>query len=150
MKAKFLISFATGLLVATGISGAVYFLEPTEVSSKQTPEKLTSEEMKESLTSEGYIILTEDELLAIKNDTLVETPEETGKETIVYRTYLNVASGMTSIDVGKALEQAKIIDKAMTFFNEVEKRGLSNALRPGTYELDSQMTLDEVMKIIFK
>ena len=50
----------------------------------------------------------------------------------------------------EALVQAKIIDNAMTFFKEVEKRGLENDLRPGTFELDSNMSLDDAIKTIFK
>ncbi len=63
---------------------------------------------------------------------------------------LTVSKGMTSIDVGKALERANIIESGMDFFNEVEKRGLSKGLRPGTYEIKSEMTLDEIISIIFR
>jgi cell division protein YceG involved in septum cleavage len=150
MKAKLLISFATGLLVATGILGAMYYLDPSEVSGKQIINHPSNEEMKNSLTSAGFVILTGEEHAEITAKEVNPEPEEKDVGTVIYRTYLNVSSGMTSIDVGKALEQAHIIDKAMTFFNEVEKRGLSNKLRPGTYELDSQMTMDQVMKVIFK
>lgn len=161
MKAKTISSFATGLLVATGVSGAAYFFGPSEKASTPSEEPASVEEMKTLLTSEGYKILTEEEwgqeiaaaVDAVEKSEVVEpkqdAPQE-GKETIIYRTILNVASGMTSIDVGRALVQGKIIDDATTFYNEVEKRGLSNELRPGTFELDSNMTMDEVMTTIFK
>ncbi|SEN63790.1 hypothetical protein SAMN05192533_11666 [Mesobacillus persicus] len=164
MKAKTISSFATGLLVATGVSGAAYFFGPSEKASTQSEEPASVEEMKTLLTSEGYTILTEEEwgqeiaaaVEAVEKSKEAEPVEpkqdapEEGKETIIYRTILNVASGMTSIDVGRALVQGKIIDDATTFYNEVEKRGLSNELRPGTFELDSNMTMDEVMTTIFK
>ena len=57
---------------------------------------------------------------------------------------------MTSIQVGEALEQMEIIDNAVWFYNEVEEQGLSNSLRPGVYELESGMSIQEVISAIFK
>ncbi|WP_077212979.1 hypothetical protein [Bacillus dakarensis] len=157
MTAKGMRSFAAGLIVAAGVLAAVYYSGPTEETKAQAPKSLTEEEMKTTLASSGYVILTEEELneqLAAveqkepKQEAVKEQKDQ--KEKVVYRTIINVASGMTSIDVGNALVQGKIIDNAKTFFNEVEKRGLSNELRPGTFELDSSMTMDEVIAIIFK
>lgn len=169
MKANLLNSFAAGLLVSAGICGIVYFSQkdPVEKNEQTTAKTPTEEEMKESLSTAGYIILTDsewDEQIATvekeaqakvqkeqkEQDGQAEKAEKNENENVVYRTIVNVAPGMTSIDVGNALVQGKIIDSARTFFDEVEKRGLSNDLKPGTFELDSNMTLDEVMKIIFK
>lgn len=158
MKANILSSFASGLLVSASICGAVYFSEPksSEKKNEKETQPPTIEEMKNALSSSGYVILTDKELeeqLAAaqpKKEVSKETKQEEAEEAVVYRTIVTVASGMTSIDVGKALVQGKIIDNAKTFFNEVEKRGLSNELKPGTFELDSTMSLDEVVKTIFK
>lgn len=158
MKVNILSSFASGLLVSASICGAVYFSEskPTVTNSKKEIQSLTVEEMKNKLASSGYVILTdqelEDQLAAVKAPEPAKEPEkkEEKEEEVVYRTIVNVAPGMTSIDVGRALAHGKIIDNAKTFFNEVEKRGLSNELKPGTFELDSSMSLDEVVKVIFK
>jgi hypothetical protein len=75
-------------------------------------------------------------------------PEATEK--VVYRTMVGVASGMTSIDVGNALVQSKIIPNAFEFSQEVERRGLSNGLKPGMYEVQSGMTMDEIIAVIFQ
>ena len=67
---------------------------------------------------------------------------------------LTVPPGMTSIDVGKALERAHINDNALGFFKEVEKRGLSTDLLPGKYEIESGMTMEVIiyhfLNIIFR
>lgn len=155
MKANVITSFAAGLLLSAGVCGIVYFSEskPVEKKSEKIVEMPSEEEMKNSLSTSGYIILTEAEwdqqMAAVQKE---EKPEQEPQkeEKVVYTTIVNVASGMTSIDVGKALVQGKIIDNAKTFFNEVEKRGLSNELKPGTFELNSGMTMDEVIKTIFK
>lgn len=147
-------SFAAGLIVAAGVLAAVYYSGPTEETKAQAPKSLTEEEMKTALASSGYVILTEEELneqlAAVEKKVPKQEPAKEQQEKVVYRTIINVATGMTSIDVGNALVQGKIIDNAKTFFNEVEKRGLSSELRPGTFELDSNMTMDEVIAIIFK
>jgi hypothetical protein len=158
-------SFAAGLLVATVICGAVYFLEPSETSIIPTVEVPTETEMKDTLVASGYVVFTEEEwneqLAAVeatsKQDGKTE-PEETAQteessepeEEVAYRTILNVESGMTSIDVGRVLVLANITDSAMSFVQEVEKRGISNNLRPGSYEISSDMTFDEVISIVFK
>lgn len=166
MKANIVNSFAAGLLISAGVCGAVYFSGSSkgENNSKKAT-ALTEEEMKTNLANSGYVILTnaewEKQLTAIeeqkKEATTDKAKEETAKEEqpkkdaeVVSRTIVNVASGMTSIDVGNALEQGKILDDAMIFFHEVEKRGLSNELKPGTFEVDSNMTMDEIISVIFK
>ncbi|MBS4207484.1 hypothetical protein [Bacillus sp. FJAT-50079] len=159
MKANSIRSFAIGLLIATSMCGAAYFLSPKKVKSEPTVEKLTEAEMKSKLAANGYKILTEEEWneqLAAneKAEEPKEEEKEEGKEeeseTVVYRTILTVSSGMTSIDVGEALQKANIIDSAIGFFKEVENKGLANGLRPGTYEVDSEMTVDEIISTVFK
>ena len=36
------------------------------------------------------------------------------------------------------------------FYKEVENRGLENELRPGTFQIESGMSMDEIISIIFK
>ncbi|WP_246943330.1 endolytic transglycosylase MltG [Bacillus pinisoli] len=155
-------SFAAGILVATFISGAVYFLEPSKAATLPTLEEPSVVEMKETLASEGYVIYSQEEwkeqLVAMEEAAIEKvslqsesTNESTeSEEAVVYKTVINIASGMTSIDVGRVLVQAEISDSAMSFVHEVEKRGLSNNLRPGTYEINSNMTVDDVIALVFK
>ncbi|KAB2332002.1 hypothetical protein [Bacillus mesophilum] len=169
MTAGTMRSFAAGLLAAATLVAIVYFLSPSEpktTEAKQVQEEakaLTEDEMKAELTDKDYIILTEDEwskqLAEAKASAEPEKTEEPAKEDeqetesaekVVYRTMLTVTSGMTSIDVGDALERANVIKNANDFFKEVEKRGLSNELRPGTFEVESGMTMDELVSVIFK
>src|SRR4051794_39036147 len=111
MTSKSMRSFAGGLIVAAGICGAVYFFGPSEATSTPTVEKLSADEMKSLLTSEGYVIHTKKEwqkqLATVKADG--DNAKTGTKEKIIYRTNLSVSSGMTSIDVGRALQRTKII-----------------------------------------
>lgn len=154
MTSKSMRSFAGGLLVAASICGAVYFFDSEEeTTSTQTVEKVTDDEMKRKLTSEGYVIHTEkdyEEQLAELKSNQVVSEDKGPKEKIIYRSVLKVSKGMTSIDVGKNLKRSKIIADAQSFFDEVEKKGKANNLRPGSYVIDSEMTTDEIISIIFK
>ncbi|MFJ7745905.1 hypothetical protein [Peribacillus sp. NPDC097295] len=154
MTSKSMRSFAGGLLVAASICGAVYYFDSEEErESTQTVEKVTDDEMKRKLTSEGYVIHTEkeyEEQLAELKSSQVVAEDKGPKEKIIYRSVLKVSKGMTSIDVGKNLKRSKIIADAKDFFDEVEKRGKANNLRPGSYVIDSEMTTDEIISKVFK
>ena len=160
MTHKALSSFAAGILVAAGVCGIVYFSSPeeetttkaAETSTKTVTKKMTEDEMKEKLTSLGYVIKTEDEY-----STELKEAEQAEKETqnqqdqkVVYKTVINVASGMTSIDVAQALVKGKIITDASSFTKTIENRKLENKLKPGVFEVDSTMSMDEVISQIFK
>ncbi len=155
MKAQLMRSFAGGLILSTSICGIVYLLGSNNVQSAKIP---SEDEMINSLTADGYIVQTEEEWK--KQITANETPKEqikeepteaeTAEEKVVYRTILSVSKGMTSIDIEKILKSTKSIGPEINFSKEVENRGLSNKLRPGTYEVDSGMTIDEIMAVIFK
>ncbi|MFS0764671.1 MULTISPECIES: hypothetical protein [Peribacillus] len=156
MTSKSMRSFAGGIVVAAGLCGAVYFFGPGEATG--TSEKLSEDEMKESLASEGYVIHSEKEweeqiaeAQSVKDK--AEAEKETVKEPtekIIYRTVLSVSKGSTSIDVGKTLQKAKVIKNANEFSDAVEKKGKANGLRPGTYVVDSAMTTEKIISIIFK
>lgn len=160
-------SFAAGLLAAAILTGSVYLFGPSEAKSTEKPsdkeqkaEKLSDEEMIDLLASKGYVINTEDEwskqLAAVakssekKEDKEEKKTDDKTGEKVVYRTILTVSMGMTSIDVGNALEKAHIIESGIQFYKDVEKRGLENDLRPGTFEIESGMTTDEIISVIFK
>ncbi len=165
MKFNPLASFAAGVLLATTVSSAAYFSVKGEASKApaKTAEKVEIKESKPSeaemitdLESSGYIVQTAEEYNKNLKEAkaIVEKEEKSAKEKdkkeVVYRVVINVTDGMTSIDVGKMLVKAKIVDDAFKFSKAVEKKKVENKLRPGSYEVDSDMSQDEVIKAIFK
>jgi hypothetical protein len=174
MNPKLMISFAAGLIVSAGVCGSVYYAgSNNETSDSKSVAAISENEMKEQLTKKGYVILSDEEFQKItgpvdvegeetskeesaeteqkeQNSTETETTETKEKETEVNRTTVTVAEGMTSIDVGKALQQAGYIENAFNFTKIVEDRGLANKLRPGTYEVNSQMSIDQLLATFFK
>lgn len=138
--------FAAGLLVAATLLGIVYFFAPGKA--------MTIDEMKSLLTSKSYVIHTQEEWNKLSsgqtNNNANAAPNPAPKDTTKQKITVTVSTGMTSYDVGKALQQAKIVDSPLAFSQEIDKRGLSNKLRPGTYEIDPSMTLDQIIAMIFK
>ncbi|MBM7716879.1 endolytic transglycosylase MltG [Siminovitchia sp. FSL H7-0308] len=163
MKLNRLSSFAAGIFLATAISSAAYFTIGTEASKApaQTKEdksdsasKPSDEKMKAELESSGYVVQTTEEynksLQKAKKAAQEEIASNEPQKEVVNEVIINVTDGMTSIDVGRMLEQAKIVENAFQFTKEVEKKGVENRLRPGTYKITSEMTPDQVISTIFK
>jgi len=150
MKPEIMRSFAAGIVVAAGVLGGVYYLGPGKTG--------TVDEMKSALAAKGYVVHTQEEWENLsagkttnqqsetKTETKTETPAPVTKEKIK----ITVEKGMTSIDVGKALADAKLIEKSKVFTDEVEKRGLASKLKPGTYEVERGMSLDQIISVFFK
>lgn len=151
MRINLLNSFAAGILIATTITGVVYFSSNNETTkaAKQTTE-LTVKEMKNKLETEGYVVQTKEEYEASTKEVKTSEPKETPAKETVTQIVVNVSEGMTSIDVGNVLVQAKMVENAFAFSKDIESRGLQNRLKPGTYVVSSDMSYDEVVSTIFK
>ncbi|MEH7114272.1 aminodeoxychorismate lyase [Neobacillus niacini] len=157
MRINLLSSFAAGILISTAICGIVYFSDDSnsqKVSAKSSEKvQLTKTEMKEKLEAEGFVVQTKDELektlqAAKSSETKPADSEE--QEKPVSQVVVNVADGMTSVDVANVLIQAQLIpDDAFAFTMDIESRGLQNALRPGSFTVDSGMSYDQIISTIF-
>jgi len=165
MRVNLLTSFSAGILLTTSICGVIYFTDksdasaaPVKVTETQTKAATTlpsEDEMKNKLVSAGYVVQTKAEYDKILNDTKasaqkVVSTNSNKSQKVVYRVVVNVTEGMTSIDVGRALEKAKIIPDAFKFSKDIEKKKLENKLRPGTFVVDSGMAYGKIISTIFK
>ncbi|MCQ6282160.1 endolytic transglycosylase MltG [Bacillus sp. EB600] len=164
MRFNLLSSFAAGIFIATSISSAVYLsnnsdtpkgsVKSTEIQTNVKVQP-SEKEMKDKLVSAGYIVQTkadyDNALKDAKGSVQKESAQVDDKSNKnVTRVILNVTDGMTSIDVGRALETAKIVPNAFNFSKDIESKGLENSLRPGVFEVDSGMSYDQVISTIFK
>jgi len=162
MKINLLSSFAAGILLSTTIFGAVYFIDKSDDSKasanttdNRTIVKISEKEMKKELETKGYVIQSKAEYDKNIKDAKGSEQNQTSSEDnasakTVTKVIVNVSEGMTSIDVGKALVQANLVQDAFTFSQDIEQKGLENKLRPGVYVVDSEMTYDQVISTIFK
>ena len=156
MRINLLSSFAAGILLATTISGVVYLTDDTtakKVTAKSSDKvQLTASQMKEKLESDGYVVQTMEELektLQAAKNTETKPADSKEQEKAVTQVVVNVADGMTSIDVANVLFQAKLIPDAFKFTQDIEARGLQNALRPGSFTVNSEMSYDQIIGTIF-
>lgn len=61
-----------------------------------------------------------------------------------------VQPGDGSLDVGKALERDGVVDSAGRFRAVAQERGVDAALKPGTYRLQTGMSVDAVIDILVR
>lgn len=164
MRFNLLSSFAAGMLVTTIISGAVYFNDKTAttkvavkstVTQKTVKVSLTENEMKDKLTTAGYVVQTKADYDKTLSDAKTSgqkpaAPAATSSSKTATQVILNVTDGMTSIDIGRTLVKAGIVKNAVAFSKNIEGRGLEKHLRPGIFEVNSNMTYNQVVSTIFK
>jgi hypothetical protein len=63
---------------------------------------------------------------------------------------ITVASGQSSVEIGRALRDAGVVDSVNRFRDVAEERGLDSLLKPGTYKLETGMSIDAVLDILAK
>jgi hypothetical protein len=159
MRINLLSSFAAGILITTTICSAVYIFDKGNTAKtsekiivKQTNAQPSETDMKNKLSSVGYVVQTKDEYDKTINDAKAAAQKGAAPDPNkpVSKVVLNVSNGMTSIDIGRALQKANIVPDAYAFSKDIEGKGLQKKLRPGIYEVDSSMTYDQVVSTIFK
>jgi len=63
---------------------------------------------------------------------------------------ITVSSGQSSVEIGRALREAWVVDSVNRFRDVAEERGLDSSLKPGTYKLETGMSIDTVLEILAK
>ena len=63
---------------------------------------------------------------------------------------ITVSSGQSSVEIGRALRDAGVVDSVNRFRDVAAERGLDSLLKPGTYKLETGMDIDAVLDILAK
>jgi UPF0755 protein len=63
---------------------------------------------------------------------------------------ITVRSGEGSVEIGRALRDAGVVDSVNRFRDVARERGLDSLLKPGTYQLETGMSIDAVLDILAK
>jgi UPF0755 protein len=63
---------------------------------------------------------------------------------------ITVNAGEGSVEIGRNLREAGVVDSVNRFRDVAQERGLDGSLKPGTYKLVTGMSLDEVLEILAK
>ena len=165
-----LLSFASGMIIATSIFTAVYYIQPSKEDEKAIVEEhiTTDREVQQYLNNKGYISIpkqTYDELMALQAESKKpaqkekeieakpKVPETAPPKKVVTekKSYtLTVKPGMDSIQIAKLLENAGIVDSRKEFDQFLTKKNWTASIQVGAYKLDDSMTYEEIGKIITK
>jgi UPF0755 protein len=63
---------------------------------------------------------------------------------------ITVSSGQSSVEIGRALREAGVVDSVNRFRDVAEERGLDSSLKPGEYKLVTGMSIDAVLELLAK
>jgi UPF0755 protein len=63
---------------------------------------------------------------------------------------ITITAGESSVEIGRSLQDAGVVDSLGRFRTVAAERGLDGALKPGTYQLYTGMDIDEVLAILSK
>ena len=63
---------------------------------------------------------------------------------------ITVASGQSSVEIGRNLRDAGVVDSVNRFRDVAEERGLDSLLKPGEYKLVTGMSIDAVLDLLAK
>jgi len=63
---------------------------------------------------------------------------------------ITVSSGQSSVEIGRALREAGVVDSVNRFRDVAAERGLDSLLKPGTYKLVTGMDIDAVLDVLAK
>jgi UPF0755 protein len=61
---------------------------------------------------------------------------------------ITVSAGESSVEIGRNLRQAGVVDSVNRFRDVAEQRGLDGLLKPGTYKLVTGMSIDQVLDLL--
>ena len=149
-----------GVLLATGILAFVYYTTPKEVIvTENTENEYSTDSAIAYLEEQGYEVAKKDvveqdvseeenestdpEEVEEQEDTVEEEAEESTEETVkAYQ--LVIESGMSSVTVSNLLYENGIVDDARAFDSYLVNHGYQSVIRPGTYDVNEQMSYEEI------
>ncbi|KFL15925.1 aminodeoxychorismate lyase [Geobacillus stearothermophilus] len=143
MKKRTMRAFALGLLVATSFIGVSYY--------HSAPDAPTEAEVQAFLEQRGLVAIAKSEYDQLRRDrqTSAEQPAAQPAKTVyIYR--LVIQKGDTPETFAKELEAAGIIQSARTFREYLQQHGLTRSIRPGAYNVRSDMDYAAIGRLIAK
>ncbi|MGD6815462.1 hypothetical protein ACQCVE_00110 [Metabacillus sp. 113a] len=155
MSRKSIQAFSAGIISATAILSAAYFLSPKE---EAVPAEITKKQVQTYLGSEGEVALPRDQYEALvkakeeavsndnKQKEAAKTEEAPRQET--YR--FSIGDGMSTGEVAQIMEEGGIIPSAKEFASYLIDTDLHRKVRQGKYNLPTGLTNEEAAKYLVK
>lgn len=164
MNSRVIRAFALGILFSTSILGTYYFVKDVGDSGE-----LNEKTVKKYLEEKEFVVLTTEEYKnsqakekTEKKETVAKKKETSNTNSIekptapveekpkVINYSLYIVSGMTSGEIAEVLATQKIVADKFEFEQYLIKNNYHTEVQLGTFELNSEMTYDEIAKVITK
>ncbi|MCC9023149.1 endolytic transglycosylase MltG [Bacillus nakamurai] len=145
-------AFAAGIILATAVLAAVFYLTDNDQASAVKTEKtaLTEKEVNSYLDSQQKVSVNRDDyqkLLDSKEKSLnTDQNSDTKKKKKTYK--LTIKDGMSTADVSSILEKEGIIPSAEDFNDYVIDAGYHKEIRAGYFKVDSDMSFKKLVKTL--
>ncbi|EZP76156.1 hypothetical protein H839_12804 [Parageobacillus genomosp. 1] len=143
MKKQTIRAIALGMLFATSVIGAAYYMEFGT---------LTTAKLHDALKKEGLIAISVSEYKKLKEAAKQDSPPSVSNNQpsakTVYVYFLTIQKGEVPNDFAQKLKDAHIIPDANAFVTYLETHGLTRYVRAGTYKVHSGMSYEEIGNLI--
>ncbi|MGG3924688.1 hypothetical protein ABET51_01625 [Metabacillus fastidiosus] len=157
-------AFAAGMIVATSVMGASYFLENNQKSAEQSVQKeVTDAQVKNYLSKKGQLAISNEEYDDLKNQkekllieqknnqaNKTEQNKEQPKEQEKKKYTLMIRKGMSTSDVSNLLQANGIIASSKDFNQFLIKGNYHTKVQLGDFEVVQGMNFQQITAIITK
>ncbi|MGG3798129.1 endolytic transglycosylase MltG [Metabacillus fastidiosus] len=157
-------AFAAGMIVATSVMGASYFLENNQKSAEQSVQKeVTDSQVKNYLSKKGQLAISNEEYDDLKNQkekllieqksnqvNKTEQNKEQPKEQEKKKYTLMIRKGMSTSDVSNLLQANGIIASSKDFNQFLIKGNYHTKVQLGDFEVVQGMNFQQITAIITK
>lgn len=86
--------------------------------------------------------------LQLSLDKAQNANQNVNTEATPVRTIITIEAGMTSSEVGTLLENIQVIESKSEFEDYLEENKLSSKIQVGKYELNSDMSIQQIVEIL--
>ncbi|PRO65145.1 endolytic transglycosylase MltG [Alkalicoccus urumqiensis] len=129
--------------------GILFFLPPEDAPSEQAAQKTEAESEDNSLEEAEAKITELEERLEEERQREEERPSEDEEvDDPAVSAVLQIESGMNSSDVTAQLDRLGMIENQSSFQETLRDMERESSLQPGSYDIDSGMTNEEIIEVI--
>lgn len=165
MTNSMLRGISVGMIIATCLLSAVYFLSPKQEN------KVTKEDIELYLSNQNLVAISQQEYEDLQADDTSTNKDESPKpeseekeepkedeeeegskeeEVPIKQFTLTIVSGMNSLEIANLLEDYQIISSGKEFDIYLTENELNTLIQIGTYDLSSDMSFETIADIITK
>ncbi|MHA6485926.1 endolytic transglycosylase MltG [Bacillus cabrialesii] len=146
-------AFAGGIILATAVLAAVFYLtDEDQAAAVKENKTVTEQDVSTYLDSKKMVSVNRDEyqkLLDSKEKSLNDDDSSSDTKTNKVKTYkLNIKDGMSTADVSAILEKEGIISSAQDFNDYVIDAGYHKEIRAGEFKVKSDMSFKKIVKTL--